>query len=972
MLGVLLGIFATCVSLLGQPGGDLNQVRPPDPNGLSQQAQAVEPNQPGSKAEQTTHAQDTGTGGFDWTKCAAVIIAAAGFGFGVYQYVRRRTDAATRKTAELGAEAVHREAQQLRTAQTAEEGYRSALKEELGVTQVLGTHEIANVPVDLLETFVSLHISAASEADSERDPARRAIPQQDLRALTPESVLRRAFENHRMLLVLGDAGSGKTTLLKYYAMLCLKGERHGELGFKAPPLPIYFPLRDVDFEGDAPRLLHECLSKWAKKRYREIPSDTFRNWLDRHRTLVLLDGLDEISDMDKRRRVCEWIDDTAKGLGKAHFVVTSRWTGYRKLDQIQLGFGHLTAEIRDFSPEQQSQFLRKWFVAAYRRETRNETVAQAEWESRQAQRGLACAQAIIDFLALDQNKAVRELAAVPMLLQIVAIIWKEHEILPQSRAELYKTALNYLVYYRERHRHLDPPLRLDHALRVLRQSAFWMQDVVASDDVHKDALHDRIQPVIRTMKDGLSAAGYCEYLRDRAALLADCGDDCYVFRHKSFREYLAGVELVEVCKDPQRLKQTAEHLGEDWWEEPLRFFLGEADDGLFDGFMNAVFRSDVSRELDQKTYNLLLTLVGEASQRRIDSLVRCLTDRRLHENKRRYILDCLRTIGSQTAWEAIKAFSQSHPGTTTGRFAKGLLAQEFVEPVLIRDYVATVDIFTALPPSFIRPSETNAEYIHIPGGTFKYSVDGKNRSVPDLYFAQYPVTNRRYRRFIDYLAFRQPKMNEILPPEVFAKGLVDFAREEDALALYLGSDPGQWSQKLRSAYDEEKRFNGDDQPVVGVSWFDAQAYCFWVTSFEAASQELTGDRLRRTYRLPREVEWEWAAAGRAPGGGLRAYPWPAEKGKLSDKLANYQGNVGATTPVGRYPDGATPEGLMDMAGNVWEWMENRYERSTGTARSLRGGSWLYSEYDLRCSGRYCLRPELRNYVVGFRVVCSQS
>ena len=407
MLGVLLGIFTTCVSLLGQPGGDPNQMRLPDPNGLSQQAQAVEPNRPGPKAEQTTHAQDTDAGGFDWTQAipwaislAAVIVAAAALAFGFYQYHRRRPNAIVEEVDTLQANVDFQRSQKQQATQTAEEGYRSVLKEELGVTQVLGTHEIANVPVDLLETFVSLDISAASEADSERDPARRAIPQQDLRALTPESVLRRAFENYRMLLVLGDAGSGKTTLLKYYAMLCLKGKRHGELGFKEPPLPIYFPLRDVDFDGDAPRLLHECLSKWAKKHYRDSSSDTFRSWLDHHRTLVLLDGLDEISDMDKRRKVCEWIDDTARGLDKARFVVTSRWTGYRRLDQIQLGFSHLTAEIRDFSPEQQSQFLRKWFVAAYRRETRDETVAQAEWESRQAQRGLTCAQAIVDFLAL--------------------------------------------------------------------------------------------------------------------------------------------------------------------------------------------------------------------------------------------------------------------------------------------------------------------------------------------------------------------------------------------------------------------------------------------------------------------------------------------------------------------------------------------------------------------------------------------
>jgi formylglycine-generating enzyme required for sulfatase activity len=140
---------------------------------------------------------------------------------------------------------------------------------------------------------------------------------------------------------------------------------------------------------------------------------------------------------------------------------------------------------------------------------------------------------------------------------------------------------------------------------------------------------------------------------------------------------------------------------------------------------------------------------------------------------------------------------------------------------------------------------------------------------------------------------------------------------------------------------------------------------------EAAAHGVTIEKLGRVYRLPSDVEWVWAAFGRAPGGGLREYPWPAEKGEPSDKLANYGQNVGATTPVGRYPDGATPEGLMDMAGNVWEWMENWHEEYVGRARSLRGGSWVSFEDLLGRSGRLRYYPVVRVNDVGFRVVCSQ-
>jgi len=63
-----------------------------------------------------------------------------------------------------------------------------------------------------------------------------------------------------------------------------------------------------------------------------------------------------------------------------------------------------------------------------------------------------------------------------------------------------------------------------------------------------------------------------------------------------------------------------------------------------------------------------------------------------------------------------------------------------------------------------------------------------------------------------------------------------------------------------------------------------------------------------------------------PNGTIRKYPWPKDKGEPNQNLANYGKNVGATTPVDRYPEGATPLGLMDMAGNVWEWMDSYYDK----------------------------------------------
>jgi formylglycine-generating enzyme required for sulfatase activity len=264
-----------------------------------------------------------------------------------------------------------------------------------------------------------------------------------------------------------------------------------------------------------------------------------------------------------------------------------------------------------------------------------------------------------------------------------------------------------------------------------------------------------------------------------------------------------------------------------------------------------------------------------------------------------------------------------------------------------------------LQPIVRNPFEDNVEYIKIPGGTYKYSVTGKLETVPDLYFCKYLVTNKRYRKFISYLEGKEKDLEEILPLKSFAEKLLEFAGTIEGYFDYLGRNPREWGKELRSYRDEDKSFNGDDQPVVGVSWYAAHAYCIWLSCLQGKEG---------LYRLPTEKEWEWAAAGREPDGSLREYPWPNSKGEPTPKLANYGNNVGATTPVGRYPEGATPEGLMDMAGNAWEWMENYYDEDK-VIRALRGGSWLIQSEFLRCAARDDLVPRGGWSSGGFRVVC---
>jgi len=456
---------------------------------------------------------------------------------------------------------------------TIQKRYRMVLEEELGSIRLLGSPDIETLPVKLLDAFVTLDISETWRSEDRFDPQKMKKEMEPERYSSPEKVMQRAFQRYRLLLIIGDPGSGKTTLMKYYAMCCLGDEGYKALGFDVRPLPIYLPLRELELKNSELAALNENLESWATKHLLNIPAETFNDWLHRRNTLVLLDGLDEISDLEQRRQVCEWIDRTCASLKKARFVVTSRWTGYRKIDGIELAFDHLRADVRDFSPEKQEDFLHKWFKAVYLRELPEENLSEKKWQERQINRAVQQAQTIIDFLKKEENQSLRQLAAVPMLLQIMAIIWKNREHLPHSRAALYSAALSYLLDYRDRRRKLEPVLPADNARRVLAPVALWMQEEVLKDEVPKSDMHDAMQPILNTLDKPPAAELFCSNLRDRAGLLADYGKDAYIFRHKSFREYLVGQQLIRDWLQPGRMEKLVNNFGDDWWEEPLRFFI---------------------------------------------------------------------------------------------------------------------------------------------------------------------------------------------------------------------------------------------------------------------------------------------------------------------------------------------------------------------------------------------------------------
>jgi formylglycine-generating enzyme required for sulfatase activity len=246
-----------------------------------------------------------------------------------------------------------------------------------------------------------------------------------------------------------------------------------------------------------------------------------------------------------------------------------------------------------------------------------------------------------------------------------------------------------------------------------------------------------------------------------------------------------------------------------------------------------------------------------------------------------------------------------------------------------------------------------------------------------FWIGKYPITNAQYERFL-----KAPDFSNLvywLEFPKFDENCIYIGNWERTGVDWLKEQLEESKQKvLLPRYWDDKDFgiSNPNHPVVGISWYEASAYSEWLfQNWDTLTESKANPAVKpQAIRLPLETEWTTAAGGETPPD---RYPWD-EAGKattlLKDKLRRSnisESGIGHTTPVNTYPLGRSPFGVMDMAGNVFEWQAN-YRDSDHDALRLRGGSWGRDDYFARVSFRYGSPPVSWYDLIGFRVVVFPS
>lgn len=802
--------------------------------------------------------------------------------------------------------------------------YLQHLKDQFAELDFRGIAQVQNiVKLPLRRVFVPLsgELEAEQEASEKRQELEKLARGQEEKERRVQ--LKKLVRENPYLVILGDPGSGKSTTLKFIALMFAENEAKAQLDLESQWLPIFFP---ISAYAEALAQNGAALQTFMPQHYRErhnLPDlgPLFNHALENNYGLVLLDGLDEVRKWETRLAILQHVEnDLLKRYPRNRFIFTSRIAGY---DRARLGppFRHCT--VLPFDDEEVRRFAQQWSLAF---EMTGKNEAEARPPAAQRAKEL-----IKDIFATPE---VRSLASNPLMVTILALIHHQNVRLPERRVKLYELCVQALAEtwnkIRQQNaigRPLDLQLgsqRIDErfVVDVLGPVALWMHETAAGATVERRDLRDKIAEFLPASWGDLKtrqrlAEDFLQIMTEGCGLLQEKGENLFGFLHLTFEEYLASRALVE-SEHVNRDAWLREKWQDERWKETIRLAVGGAHSRDASDMLDKILDMPDGSRLGQQAL-----LAGE-----------CLLDFGGQVKARQKVIDEMRKLFNR---REVEAALRVEAGEVLGRLG---------DP---RNLEAFVEVPAGEFPLGITKDEEQWLKKKFDTDWFKNALPQHQIVLPAFQISKYPVTNGRFREFVKDRGYENRQWWSFSPEaEAFRKKL----------------------QEKLPEYWHDPRWNGDNAPVVGVSWYEAVAFCNWLTRKWRDEGKIGATE---TIRLPTEAEWEKAASWDGQNQTKRRFPWGEE---YDENLVNAARKIDHTSPVGVYPN-ASPCGALDMAGNVWEWCQTQWheypykfddrEKITGNERrAVRGGAWNDGPQFVACAIRYHYEPDLRDDDIGFR------
>ena len=445
--------------------------------------------------------------------------------------------------------------------------YREALHADPDISR-LQILEMSQ-PLEVTKVYVRLRLhedpqlsyepdSLLLAAEAQRDPnalikaGRILLDTRSSEAMSPEDALRR----YSRYIILGDPGAGKSTLLKYLTLKSIDGQLPN-----LPDLPIHITLGQFAY-SDKPDLIAFVAARW-NERY-GFPEEEARVFIEENLTdgsaMLLLDALDEtvigesaeIAD-DSYRRVLTAINQVATRYHKAPLVVTARKAGYYRRTRLN-GFTEL--EVLDFRPNEIKQFITNWFAC------------------RPTQRRYATADDLN--VRLENNQRMQSLAANPLLLSLIVMVYEELQDLPEKRAELYKQCTDTLLFKWDTSRDIRrrSEFKPEHKRQLLAEIA-WHFHQQGRRYFPEDELLSLIAKFLPTVsRSSEQNKLLLREIEEENGILKEQAHGWHGFLHLTLQEYF----VAQYASENNKLDELLRFIGDTWWEEVLSLYAGYTSD----------------------------------------------------------------------------------------------------------------------------------------------------------------------------------------------------------------------------------------------------------------------------------------------------------------------------------------------------------------------------------------------------------